>query len=137
MENPHRVANVPNVRRHANARRNVPSNASYGFVCTKDAEYKCGVSYSSRLQQEKNYLQRSVSADNVVIRSRGYKPSDRHDPVKRNFLENLTSKILHFDMVSRRDIEQLLTSRRHYLWEFLNETEKHCYRIQGSLKFHI
>ncbi|XP_011348317.1 uncharacterized protein LOC105285666 isoform X3 [Ooceraea biroi] len=83
---------------HTNARRNVLSNASYGLTCTKDAEYKCSVNYSSRLQQEKNYLQRSVSADNVVIRSRGYKPSDRHDPVKRNFLESLTSKILHFDM---------------------------------------
>lgn len=46
-----------------------------------------------------NYLQRSFSADNVV-KSRGFKPSDRHDPAKRNFLEHLTSKILHFDMVS-------------------------------------
>lgn len=97
MEDPHRVANVSNVHRHVNAKRNVLSNTSYGL--TKDAEYKCSVKYSGSLQ-EKNYLQRSVSADNVVIRSRGYKPSDRHDPVKRNFLENLTSKILHFDMVS-------------------------------------
>ncbi|KAH0948879.1 hypothetical protein HN011_004366 [Eciton burchellii] len=127
MENPHRVANVPNVRRHANARRNVPSNASYGFVCTKDAEYKCGVSYSSRLQQEKNYLQRSVSADNVVIRSRGYKPSDRHDPVKRNFLENLTSKILHFDMeggeTTSINLQKLLTpaSDSHELLQSKNK----------------
>ncbi|XP_024889281.1 uncharacterized protein LOC112465787 [Temnothorax curvispinosus] len=81
----------------ANAKRNVLSNTSYGLTCSKDAEYKCSVKYSGSLQ-EKNYLQRSVSADNVVIRSRGYKPSDRHDPVKRNFLENLTSKILHFGM---------------------------------------
>lgn len=99
MEDPHRVANVSNVRRHVNAKRNVLSNASYGLTCTKDAEYKCSVKNDGSLQ-EKNYLQRSVSADNVVIRSRGYKPSDRHDPVKRNFLENLTSRILHFGMVS-------------------------------------
>ncbi|PBC30370.1 hypothetical protein APICC_06288 [Apis cerana cerana] len=55
----------------------------------------------------------SVSADNVVIRSRGFKPSDRHDPVKRNFLENLTSKILHFDMESNEsapvNLQKLLT----------------------------
>ena len=97
MEDPHRVANVSNVRRHVNTKRNILSNTPYGL--TKDAEYKSSVKYSGYLQ-EKNYLQRSVSADNVVIRSRGYKPSDRHDPVKRNFLENLTSKILHFGMVS-------------------------------------
>ncbi|KAL6264596.1 hypothetical protein P5V15_004698 [Pogonomyrmex californicus] len=84
--------------KHANAKRNVLSNTSYGLACSKDAEYKCNVKYSGSLHQEKNYLQRSVSADNVVIRSRGYKPSDRHDPIKRSFLENLTSRILHFDM---------------------------------------
>ncbi|XP_018059987.1 PREDICTED: uncharacterized protein LOC108694821 isoform X1 [Atta colombica] len=95
MEDPHRVANVSNVRRHVNTKRNILSNTSYGL--TKDAEYKSSVKYSGYLQ-EKNYLQRSVSADNVVIHSRGYKPSDRHDPVKRNFLENLTSRILHFGM---------------------------------------
>ncbi|XP_018366297.1 PREDICTED: uncharacterized protein LOC108763296 isoform X2 [Trachymyrmex cornetzi] len=81
--------------KHVNTKRNILSNTSYGL--TKDAEYKSSVKYSGCLQ-EKNYLQRSVSADNVVIRSRGYKPSDRHDPVKRNFLENLTSRILHFGM---------------------------------------
>ncbi|XP_012537418.2 uncharacterized protein LOC105837312 isoform X2 [Monomorium pharaonis] len=96
---------------HVNAKRNVLSNTSYGFTCTKDAEYKSSVNYSSSLQ-EKNYLQRSVSADNV-IRSRGFKPSDRHDPVKRNFLENLTSKILHFDMEGSEttpiNLQKLLT----------------------------
>ncbi|XP_039311316.1 uncharacterized protein LOC105208112 isoform X2 [Solenopsis invicta] len=95
-----------------NAKRNVLSNTSYGFTSTKDAEYKCSVKYSGELQ-EKNYLQRSVSADNVVIRSRGYKPSDRHDPVKRNFLENLTSKILHFGMEGSEttpiNLQKLLT----------------------------
>lgn len=106
MEDPHRVANVSNVRRHVNAKRNALSNTSYGLTCSKDAEYKRSVKYSGSLQ-EKNYLQRSVSADNVVIHSRGYKPSDRHDPVKRNFLENLTSKILHFDMVSTNDLIKL------------------------------
>ncbi|XP_032680601.1 uncharacterized protein LOC116848523 [Odontomachus brunneus] len=100
--------------KHANAKRNVLSNTSYGLTCTKDVEYKRGsVNYNS-LQQERNYLQRSVSADNVVIRSRGYKPSDRHDPVKRNFLENLTSRILHFGMESGEttppiNLQKLLT----------------------------
>lgn len=63
----------------------------------KDVDYK---SLSFNSQASNNNLQRSVSADNVVIRSRGFKPSDRHDPAKRNFLESLTSKILHFEMVS-------------------------------------
>ncbi|XP_076389133.1 uncharacterized protein LOC100881607 isoform X2 [Megachile rotundata] len=78
---------------------------------SKDAECKYSVNYSSR--QENQYLQRSYSADNVVIRSRGFKPSDRHDPVKRNFLEHLTSKILHFDMESNEvgpvNLQKLLT----------------------------
>ncbi|XP_014487581.1 PREDICTED: uncharacterized protein LOC106751244 [Dinoponera quadriceps] len=99
--------------KYANGKRNVLSNASYGLACTKDVEYKRGsVNYSS-LQQERTYLQRSVSADNVVIRSRGFKPSDRHDPIKRNFLENLTSRILHFDMESGEttpiNLQKLLT----------------------------
>ncbi|KAL0130456.1 hypothetical protein PUN28_002254 [Cardiocondyla obscurior] len=98
--------------KHVNAKRNVLGNTSYGLTCTKDAEYKCSLKYSGSLQ-EKNYLQRSVSADNVVIRSRGYKPSDRHDPVKRNFLENLTSRILHFgmegDTTTPINLQKLLT----------------------------
>ncbi|XP_012222504.1 uncharacterized protein [Linepithema humile] len=113
MEDPHRVANVSNVHRHANGKRNILSNASYGLSCTKDAEYKRSVNYSSSLQQDKNHLQRSVSADNVIIYSRGYKPSDRHDPVKRNFLENLTSRILHFGMeggeITPINLQKLLT----------------------------
>lgn len=48
-------------------------------------------------------MQKSYSADNV-IQSRGLKPSDRHDPSKLNFIKNLTSKILHFDMVSFYEI---------------------------------
>lgn len=88
--------------RHNNTKRNVLSNtySSYRVASenSKDAEYQYSVNYGNL--QGNNYLQRSVSADNVVIRSRGFKPSDRHDPVKRNFLEHLTSKILHFDMVS-------------------------------------
>lgn len=81
--------------------RNISTYESYGVATgnSKDAEYRYNrVNYSNA--QEKNLLQRSISADNVVIRSRGFKPSDRHDPVKRNFLEHLTTKILHFDMVS-------------------------------------
>ncbi|XP_074109074.1 uncharacterized protein LOC141533882 [Cotesia typhae] len=59
------------------------------------------------------HIQRSLSADNV-IKTRGFKPSDRHDPIKRNFLENLTSKILHFDMDSGQktipiNLQKLLT----------------------------
>lgn len=99
---------------HNNTTRDVLSNtySSYRVASdSKDAEYQYSVNYSNI--QEKNYLQRSVSADNVVIRSRGFKPSDRHDPVKRNFLENLTSKILHFDMESNEsapvNLQKLLT----------------------------
>ncbi|XP_076655127.1 uncharacterized protein LOC143360295 [Halictus rubicundus] len=99
-----------------NAQRSVLSTAynSYGIASrnSKDAEYRySSVNYSNA--QEKSYLQRSISADNVVIRSRGFKPSDRHDPVKRNFLEHLTSKILHFDMESNSstpvNLQKLLT----------------------------
>ncbi|CAK9795930.1 hypothetical protein ANTQUA_LOCUS552 [Anthophora quadrimaculata] len=98
-----------------NAKQNVLSStySSYSVVTenSKDAEYKYNLNYSNT--QEKNYLQRSVSADNVVIHSRGFKPSDRHDPVKRNFLEHLTSKILHFDMESNEsapvNLQKLLT----------------------------
>ncbi|XP_015440342.1 PREDICTED: uncharacterized protein LOC107195084 [Dufourea novaeangliae] len=101
--------------KYNNEKKNVLSTTynSYGFVSknSKDAEYRYSVNYSNT--QEKNYLQRSISADNVVIRSRGFKPSDRHDPVKRNFLENLTSKILHVDMESNSstpvNLQKLLT----------------------------
>ncbi|XP_033326386.2 uncharacterized protein LOC117220493 isoform X1 [Megalopta genalis] len=98
------------------AQRSVLSTAynSYGIASrnSKDAEYRySSVNYGN--VQEKSCLQRSISADNVVIRSRGFKPSDRHDPVKRNFLEHLTSKILHFDMESNSstpvNLQKLLT----------------------------
>lgn len=100
---------------HNNTKRNVSSNAysSYKIASenSKDAEFQYSVNYSNL--QETNYLQRSISADNVVIRSRGFKPSDRHDPVKRNFLENLTRQILHFDMESNEstpvNLQKLLT----------------------------
>nr|XP_034187539.1 uncharacterized protein LOC117607685 isoform X1 [Osmia lignaria]XP_034187540.1 uncharacterized protein LOC117607685 isoform X1 [Osmia lignaria] len=100
---------------HNSARQNVLSNTynSYSVASknSKDAEYKYSVNYSNT--QEKKFLQRSYSADNVVIRSRGFKPSDRHDPVKRNFLEHLTSKILHFDMENNEagpvNLQKLLT----------------------------
>ncbi|XP_033297197.1 uncharacterized protein LOC117204154 isoform X3 [Bombus bifarius] len=101
--------------KHNNTKRNVLSNtySSYRVVSenSKDAEHQYSVNYGNL--QGNNYLQRSVSADNVVIRSRGFKPSDRHDPVKRNFLEHLTSKILHFDMESNGstpvNLQKLLT----------------------------
>ncbi|XP_048261066.1 uncharacterized protein LOC110119141 isoform X3 [Bombus terrestris] len=101
--------------KHNNTKRNVLSNTYSSYRVTsensKDAEYQYSVNYGNL--QGNNYLQRSVSADNVVIRSRGFKPSDRHDPVKRNFLEHLTSKILHFDMESNGstpvNLQKLLT----------------------------
>ncbi|XP_051165370.1 putative uncharacterized protein DDB_G0282133 isoform X2 [Leptopilina boulardi] len=95
-----------------NTRRNILSNSSYNYTSTvnKDADYK-RLNYKS--QESNSFLQRSVSADNVVIRTRGFKPSDRHDPAKRNFLEKLTSKILHFDMESGErtpiNLQKLLT----------------------------
>nr|KAF7389704.1 hypothetical protein H0235_018188 [Vespula pensylvanica] len=98
-----------------NAKRNIlASNTSYGITSSnlKNVNQKYSSFQSYESLQEKNYLQRSISADNV-IRSRGYKPSDRHDPVKRSFLENLTSKILHFDMESGErtpiNLQKLLT----------------------------
>ncbi|XP_015589402.1 uncharacterized protein LOC107265005 [Cephus cinctus] len=96
--------------KHNNTKRNILSNVAYNFTTNvKDAGFKC-INYN---HHESNYLQRSVSADNVVIRSRGFKPSDRHDPVKRNLLESLTSKILHFDMESGEttpiNLQKLLT----------------------------
>lgn len=66
-----------------------------------------------------NQLQRSCSADNVVIRTRGFKPSDRHDPSKRHFLEHLTSKILHFDMVSW-DLVKKLESSEYQIFKLNN-----------------
>ncbi|XP_054016606.1 uncharacterized protein LOC128897010 isoform X1 [Hylaeus anthracinus] len=100
--------------KHTNGKRNVLSKTynSYGFASesSKEADCKYSVNYNNI---KENYLQRSISADNVVIRSRGFKPSDRHDPVKRNFLESLTSKILHFDMESNEsapvNLQKLLT----------------------------
>ncbi|KAF7379029.1 hypothetical protein HZH66_015263 [Vespula vulgaris] len=98
-----------------NAKRNIlATNTSYGITSSnlKNVNQKYSSFQSYESLQEKNYLQRSISADNV-IRSRGYKPSDRHDPVKRSFLENLTSKILHFDMESGErtpiNLQKLLT----------------------------
>ncbi|XP_046477542.1 uncharacterized protein [Neodiprion pinetum] len=95
--------------RNNNKNRNILSNAAYFTANVKDPEYKC-INYTLR---ENNCLQRSVSADNVVIRSRGFKPSDIHDPAKRHFLENLTTKILHVDMdggeTKRIDLQKLLT----------------------------
>ncbi|XP_046733949.1 uncharacterized protein LOC124404093 isoform X2 [Diprion similis] len=92
-----------------NKNRNILSKAAYFTANVKDPEYKC-INYTLR---ENNCLQRSVSADNVVIRSRGFKPSDIHDPAKRHFLENLTTKILHVDMdggeTKRIDLQKLLT----------------------------
>ncbi|XP_043465132.1 GATA zinc finger domain-containing protein 14 isoform X2 [Leptopilina heterotoma] len=96
----------------SNTRRNILSNSSYNYTSTvnKDADYK-RLNYKS--QESSSFLQKSVSADNVVVRTRGFKPSDRHDPAKRNFLEKLTSKILHFDMESGErtpiNLQKLLT----------------------------
>lgn len=42
------------------------------------------------------YLQRSSSTNNcVILNKRGFKPSDKKDPSKREFLSSLSKKILH------------------------------------------
>lgn len=42
------------------------------------------------------YLQRSSSTNNCTIHNKsGFKPSDKKDPSKREFLANLSKKILH------------------------------------------
>ncbi|XP_043485506.1 probable serine/threonine-protein kinase tsuA, partial [Polistes fuscatus] len=106
---------------NATKQRNILTSNNTSYVLTsnnsnnlKNVNQKYISSFQSCYEnlQDKSYLQRSISADNV-IRSRGFKPSDRHDPVKRNFLENLTSKILHFDMESGErtpmNLQKLLT----------------------------
>ncbi|XP_023247325.1 uncharacterized protein LOC106645456 isoform X3 [Copidosoma floridanum] len=109
-------------------KRSILNNAAYS-IFTSNEKTRNGVpngttrrvNYSSSTRattttttsSASSFLQRSVSADNVVVRQRGFKPSDRHDPNKRNFLENLTSKILHFDMESGNttpmNLQKLLT----------------------------
>lgn len=71
----------------------------YKTTNTRNVEIKRKLLQSSG-QLLNNKLKKSWSSDNVVISSRGFKPSDIHDPAKRHFLENLSTKILHFDMVS-------------------------------------
>ncbi|KAJ8675631.1 hypothetical protein QAD02_011417 [Eretmocerus hayati] len=116
---------VPN-RQTGGSRRSILNNAAYSIFTSRETNtaqnaYRNGCSSGFKAQRlnsnsstrESSFLQRSVSADNVVVRQRGFKPSDRHDPAKRNILENLTSKILHVDMESRNttpiNLQKLLT----------------------------
>jgi hypothetical protein len=114
------------------SKRNILNNAAYSIFRSSESSNAGGggarsgvhkgnggssrrVNYSVRESSNgsSSFLQRSVSADNVVVRQRGFKPSDRHDPAKRTFLENLTTKILHFDMDSGNstpiNLQKLLT----------------------------
>ncbi|XP_055923676.1 synaptopodin-2-like isoform X2 [Eupeodes corollae] len=50
----------------------------------------------SRYNPEYNRIQKSQSMYNCVIeKERGFKPSDRHDPTKREFLTDLSKQIWH------------------------------------------
>jgi hypothetical protein len=51
-------------------------------------------------QQSSNTLRKSHSTSNcVIVSKRGFKPSDRYDPHKREFLTTLTHKLLHLSLV--------------------------------------
>jgi hypothetical protein len=51
-------------------------------------------------QQTGNALRKSQSASNcVIVNKRGFKPSDRYDPHKREFLTTLTHKLWHISLV--------------------------------------
>lgn len=45
-------------------------------------------------------IQKSASASGIIESNRGFKPSDRHDPRKREFLTALSQKIWHVSSVS-------------------------------------
>lgn len=52
-------------------------------------------------QYEEHCLKKSCSSNNVeVLTKRGFKPSDRRDPHKRQFLMNLSKQIWHYNVVS-------------------------------------
>jgi hypothetical protein len=51
-------------------------------------------------QEPINALRKSHSTSScVVINKRGFKPSDRYDPHKREFLTTLTHKLWHISLV--------------------------------------
>lgn len=113
--------------RQIGSRRSILNNAAYSIFTSHEtrnaggdgigANNKRHINFSTRESGgaggNSSFLQRSLSADNVVVRERGFKPSDLRDPVKRNFIESLTSKILHFDMESGNstpiNLQKLLT----------------------------
>ncbi|KAJ9599368.1 hypothetical protein L9F63_010130, partial [Diploptera punctata] len=52
--------------------------------------------YQQKSQTSSHTLRKSHSTANcVIVNKRGFKPSDIHDPLKREFLTNLTHKIWH------------------------------------------
>lgn len=55
-------------------------------------------------RRSNNFLQKSASANSVIETKSGFKPSDRCDPRKREFLTSLSKKIWHYDLVSLRII---------------------------------
>lgn len=59
------------------------------------------------------YLQRSSSTNNcVILNKRGFKPSDKKDPSKREFLSSLSKKILH-----------MVSYHQYFLNIFSNESQ--------------
>lgn len=52
-------------------------------------------------KSSRNYtLQKSQSISEIIESQRGFKPSDRKDPAKREFLTNLTNKVFKVGLVS-------------------------------------
>lgn len=53
------------------------------------------------------YGLRRSSSSNVIESQRGFKPSDRKDPTKREFLADLTKRVFKVGLVSRHEIRYL------------------------------
>lgn len=45
-------------------------------------------------------IQKSASASGIIESGRGFKPSDMFDPRKKEFMTNLSHKLLHLSKVS-------------------------------------
>ncbi|XP_063226408.1 uncharacterized protein LOC134533095 [Bacillus rossius redtenbacheri] len=70
----------------------------------------------SQLNQQAGYsLRKSHTTGHcVIVSKRGFKPSDRFDPHKREFLTTLTNKLLHISLVrTARSGHQRARSRYH------------------------
>ncbi|PSN50456.1 hypothetical protein C0J52_04967 [Blattella germanica] len=56
--------------------------------------------YQQKCQTSSNVLRKSHSTSNcVIVSKRGFKPSDRYDPHKKEFLTNLTQKMWRLSLV--------------------------------------